>query len=87
MSDFNGWGQNGHNLAHTRTILGAPTNMQTTTGRDNFVKVLTSVAMVGGGAYALMTIPGAKTPKAVALGALGGGLLFASLINFYDVVA
>lgn len=87
MGHTNGWGENGHNLPPTRPILGAPMNMVTPQGRDNFVKVMTSIAMVGGGVYSLMTIPGASAPKQVALGALGGGLLFASIINFYDAIA
>lgn len=87
MVRINGWGQNGHNLAPSRPTLGAPLNLQTPTGRENFTKIMTSVAMVGGAAYALMTIPGSKASKQVALGALGGGLLFASLISFYDVIA
>jgi hypothetical protein len=62
-------------------------NMVTPMGRDNFVKVMTSIAMLGGSAYSLMTIPGASASKQVALGALGGGLLFASIINLYDAFA
>lgn len=87
MNGENGWNRNEYDLAYSKPVLGAPMNMVTPQGRENFTKVMTSIAMVGGGVYALMSIPGAKAPKQVALGALGGGLLFASLINFYDAIA
>lgn len=87
MAHVNGWGQNGHNLAPTRPMIGATLNMVSPTGRENAVQVMTSIAMLGGGVYALMSIPGVQTSKQVALGALGGGLLIASIINAYDVIA
>lgn len=87
MADINGWGPNGHNLSHLRPTLGATLAIASPTGRENAAKLMTSIAMVGGGVYALMSIPGAKASRQIALGALGGGLLVASLINVYDVIA
>lgn len=87
MADSNGWDTNGHNLSHLRPVLGAPLSIVSPSGRENAAKLMTSIAMVGGGVYALMSIPGAQASRQIALGALGGGLLVASLINVYDVIA
>lgn len=53
-------------------------------GRENLMKITTSVALAGGAAWALISLPGAAKKNKVALGVLGGGLAATALLSLVD---
>jgi len=78
-------GRNGYELH--RPTVGATMNTATSEGRANVQKVATGVAMLGGGIFAMMSIPQAKQVSRYALGGLGAGLLVAGSVSIYDALA
>jgi hypothetical protein len=82
-----GLGWNGRRLPSP--FMGQNVNPATATGRVNLSQMATGLAMVGGGAWALTSMPGfrGKTATQIALGTLGGGLLIAGLLNFVSVLS
>ena len=81
--------RNGYDL-HRPTVgpaMGVNMNTATSEGRSNVQKVATGVAMLGGGVFAMMSIPQAKQVSRYALGGLGAGLLVAGSVSIWDALA
>lgn len=56
-------------------------------GRDNLMKITSAVALGGGAAWALMSVPGASKKNKLAFGLLGGGLAATALLSFIDGIS
>lgn len=62
-------------------------NPGTPQGRENLMKITTSVALAGGAAWALISLPGAAKKNKVPLGVLGGGLAATALLSLIDGIS
>lgn len=56
----------------------------TPVGRENLMKLTSGVALAGGAAWALLSMPGASKKTKTALGVLGGGLAASALLSVVD---
>ena len=75
--------RNGYPVQSQPATLGQ-INPGTPQGRENLMKITTSVALAGGAAWALMSLPSAAKKNKVALGVLGGGLAATALLSLVD---
>lgn len=55
-----------------------------TVGRENLMKLTSGVALAGGAAWALLSMPSASKKNKTALGVLGGGLAATALLSVVD---
>lgn len=56
----------------------------TPVGRENLMKLTSGVALAGGAAWAILSMPGASKKTKTALGVLGGGLAATALLSVVD---
>ena len=54
--------------------------------RERISKFSMGIAALGGGTWAMMSLPGQKKVTQIAVGALGGGLLVAGITNVIDAL-
>lgn len=83
-----GWSPypNGAALRHRapRRLAQAATEASMGLERERIIKFAMGVAALGGGTWAMMSVPGQKTSTKIAVGMLGGGLLVAGITNVID---
>lgn len=85
-----GWSpyQNGAVVRRPVRTLGqnAATEVAMGIERERIIKFSMGIAALGGGTWAMMSVPGQKAVTKVAVGALGGGLLIAGITNVVDAL-